>query len=75
MSLFDWVKPNERKTPKVPTDAVGDPIGPRAILCALEEAVPRYLNDADQGKLLSGLQANPVGQRWRCSFCLGSDPT
>jgi hypothetical protein len=39
MALFNWVKPHERKTSAVITDAVGDGFGPRAILHALEEAV------------------------------------
>jgi hypothetical protein len=52
MSLFDWVKPTERTTSKVITDAVGDRFGPRVILRALEEAVPRYVNSIDQGKLI-----------------------
>jgi hypothetical protein len=52
MALFNWVKPDERKTSKVITDAVGDRFDPRAILRAQEEAVPRYLNDIDQGKLI-----------------------
>jgi hypothetical protein len=52
MALFNWVKPKERKTPKAVPDAVGDRFGPRAILRALEEAVPRYLNDIDHGKLI-----------------------
>jgi hypothetical protein len=39
MALFNWVKPDERKTSAVITDAVGDRFGPRAILRALEEAV------------------------------------
>ena len=52
MALFNWVKPKERKTPKSVPDAVGDRFDPRAILRAQEEAVPRYLNDIDQGKLI-----------------------
>jgi hypothetical protein len=52
MALFNWVKPDERKTSAVITDAVGDRFGPRAILRALEEAVPRYISDVDQGKLI-----------------------
>ena len=51
MALFG-VKPNERKTPQVLTDAVGVPFGPRALLLALEETVPRYVNDIDQGRLI-----------------------
>jgi len=51
MALFG-VKPNERKTSKLLTDAVGVPFGPRALLLALEEAVPRYVNDIDQGRLV-----------------------
>jgi hypothetical protein len=51
MALFG-VKPNERKTSKLLTDAVGVPFGPRALLLALEEAVPRYVNDIDQGRLI-----------------------
>src|ERR1019366_6422729 len=49
MALFNWVRPEERKTSKIITDAVGDRFDPRAILRAQEEAVPRYLNDIDQG--------------------------
>jgi hypothetical protein len=52
MALFDWVKPAERTTSKVIADDVGDRFSPRVILRALEEAVPRYLNDVDQGKLI-----------------------
>jgi hypothetical protein len=52
MALFNWVKPDERKTSTVSTDAVGDRFGPRAILHALEEAVPRYVSDVDQGTLI-----------------------
>jgi hypothetical protein len=52
MALFDWVKPTERTTSKVIADDVGNLFGPRAILRALEEAVPRYVNDIDQGKLI-----------------------
>jgi len=51
MALFG-VKSNERKTSKLLTDAVGVPFGPRAILLALEEAVPLYVNDIDQGRLI-----------------------
>jgi hypothetical protein len=51
MALFG-VKPNERKTSKLLTGAVGVPFGPRATLLALEEAVPRYVNDIDQGRLI-----------------------
>jgi hypothetical protein len=51
MALFG-VKPNERKTPQVLTDAVGVPFGPRALLLALEETVARYVNDIDQGRLI-----------------------
>jgi hypothetical protein len=52
MALFDWVRPKESTTSKAITDAVGDRFGPRAILRALEEAVPRYINNIDQGKLI-----------------------
>jgi hypothetical protein len=52
MALFDWVKPTERTTSEVVADAVGDRFGPRAILRALEEAVPRYVTSIDQGKLI-----------------------
>jgi hypothetical protein len=52
MALFNWVKPDERKTLAVITDGVGDRFDPRAILRAPEEAVPRYISDVDQGKLI-----------------------
>jgi hypothetical protein len=52
MALFNWVKPDERKTSAVITDAVGDSFGPRAILRALEEAMPRCVSDVDQGTLI-----------------------
>jgi hypothetical protein len=52
MALFDWVKPIERPTPEVAADAVGDRFDPHALLRSLEEAVPRYINDIDQGKLI-----------------------
>jgi hypothetical protein len=52
MALFDWVKPTERIASKVIADDVGDRSGPRTILRSLEEAVPRYVNDVDQGKLI-----------------------
>jgi hypothetical protein len=51
MALFNWVKPDERKT-SIVADAVGDHSGPRTILHALEEAVPRYVSDVDQGTLI-----------------------
>jgi hypothetical protein len=51
MALFNWVKPDERKT-SIVADAVGDYSGPRTILHALEEAVPRYVSDVDQGTLI-----------------------
>jgi hypothetical protein len=51
MALFNWVKPDERKT-SIVADAVGDLFGPRTILHALEEAVPRYVSDVDQGTLI-----------------------
>jgi hypothetical protein len=50
MAMFDWVRPTERVAPK---DDAGDRFDPRAFLRALEEAVPRYVNDIDQGKLIS----------------------
>jgi hypothetical protein len=37
---------------KVIADDVGAHSGPRMILRSLEEAVPRYVNDVDQGKLI-----------------------
>jgi len=52
MALFNWVKPSDRKTSRVLPDAVGNLSGPRATLLALEEAVPRYVNDIDQGRLI-----------------------
>jgi hypothetical protein len=52
MTLFDWVKPTERTTSKAIADDVGDRFSPRVILRALEEAVRRYINDIDQGKLI-----------------------
>jgi hypothetical protein len=52
MALFNWVKPEKRKTSAVIADAVGDHFGPRTILHALEEAVPRYVSDVDQGTLI-----------------------
>ena len=52
MALFDWVKPTERIASKVIADDVGAHSGPRMILRSLEEAVPRYINDIDQGKLI-----------------------
>jgi hypothetical protein len=52
MALFNWVRPDERKTSRVIADVVGDRLGPRAILRTLEEAVPRYISDVDQGKLI-----------------------
>ena len=64
MALFNWVKPKERKTPKAVPDAVGDRFGPRAILRALEEAVPRYLNDIDHGKLIYPACKRTLYFRW-----------
>jgi hypothetical protein len=52
MALFNWVRPDERKTSSVIADAVGDRLGPRALLRPLEEAVPRYISEVDQGKLI-----------------------
>jgi hypothetical protein len=52
MALFNWMQPDERKTSTVIADAVGDHFGPRTILHALEEAVPRYVSDVDQGTLI-----------------------
>ena len=52
MALFNWVRPDERRTSEVLMDAAGDRFDPRAILRALEEAVPRYISDVDQGKLI-----------------------
>ena len=51
MALFG-LKPKERKTPQVLTEAVGDLSDPRTLVLALEEAVPRYVNDIDQGRLI-----------------------
>ena len=51
MALFG-LKPKERKTPQVLTDAVGVPFGPRELVLALEEAVPRYVDNIDQGRLI-----------------------
>jgi hypothetical protein len=52
MASFDWVKSTKRTTLKVSADDVGGRSGPRMILRSLEEAVPRYINDIDQGKLI-----------------------
>ena len=64
MALRNWVKPDERKTSRVIADVVGDCLGPRAILRTLEEAVPRYISDVDQGKLIYPACKRTLYFRW-----------
>jgi hypothetical protein len=65
MALFNWVRPDERKTSRVIADVfVDDRFGPRAILRALEEAVSRYISDVDQGKLIYPACKRTLYFRW-----------
>jgi hypothetical protein len=46
MDLFGWRSPRDSAAHKAPI------FGPQAILQDLDNRVPKYLDDADQGKLI-----------------------
>src|SRR5258707_1151676 len=53
MALFGWVWPKERATQRSALDtAIGDLFDPAAVLRALDQVVPRYLDGVDRHDLI-----------------------
>jgi hypothetical protein len=66
MDLFGWRSPKDSAAHKAPI------FGPQAILQDLDNRVPKYLDDADQGKpIYPTCKRNTLGRGRRCPVDLG----